>query len=52
MFHHMFCHKKHRKPWMDVDMDMDMNMMSMAKIVAGGAMLYLGAKMIAGGMDD
>lgn len=50
MFHHMFCHKKHRKPFMDVDMDM--NMMGVAKILAGGAMLYFGAKMIAGEMDD
>lgn len=52
MFHHMFQHKKRRKPLMDFDMDMNMDMMAVAKVVAGSAMLYLGAKMIADEMMD
>jgi len=50
MFHHMFHRKKHRKSLMDIDMDM--NKMMAAKIIAGGAMVYLGAKMIAEEMMD
>lgn len=52
MFHHMFHRKKHRKPLMDIDMDVDMNKMVVAKILAGSAMVYLGAKMIAEEMMD